>query len=161
MKTLIKFTAFLLLLVVGLTSSCRKPIEYPIDIPFTEYYVDCSFSHLICWENLNHDIMAPDYVLGGKVTIINSNKELENYLICPEDYPAIDFSRYTLVLASGRVSSFSDGVHDIILFQNFINQYKLQATIPVGMIPTVGFWCIAILTPKIDNEATFSIDIIK
>ena len=129
--------------------------EYPIDVPFEEYFVHWSHkdkdSIFLCWKNLNHDINAP---WEGKAPIINNNKELENYLICPEDYPAIDFSKYTLVIASSMTGSSLSGFSDVALVKNSTNQYTLTITIREGFLTMGDYWCVAILTPKIEDVAT-------
>jgi len=89
--------AALLLIIAELASSCNppppEPDSYPIDISFTEY----SLLDTHCqWQNLPYD---------EKVIIINSNEELEKYISCTEDsYPAIDFSKHTLLLISGETT---------------------------------------------------------
>jgi len=140
-------------------------VEYPIEILFTEYFIywDDSrgywqggvfYSNFPCWENLNHDVWDPDYEWEGKLSIINNSEKLEHYLSCPEDYPAIDFSRYTLVLASGLTEGNNGKIYDMIFLKNSANQYTLKATIPNGALGILGYWCIAILIPKIEDEAT-------
>ena len=130
-------------------------IEYPIEIPFTEYFIHWHYllSEFSCWKNLNHDFDSPDYIWPGKVTIINNNEELENYLICPEEYPVIDFSKYTLVLASGLTGNVMSGIPDIYFFKNSSHQYTMEAIINEGILNHENYWCIAILTPKIEDEA--------
>jgi hypothetical protein len=131
------------------------------EIPFTEsfiYYYWCfpSPEELFCWKNLNHDFN--NYIIEGKLSIINGNEELENYLICPENYPVIDFSRHTLLLASGITTSDSK-ISDIVFLKNSANQYTLKATISEGYLSVIDYWCIAILTPKIWDEAIVILDI--
>jgi len=147
-------------------------VEYPIEILFTEYYVhwERSLSYwengvfyptFPCWKNLNHGQHFP-YVFGGNPTVINNNDELENYLICPEDFPVIDFSRHTLVLTSGysaNTISAIYGISDIALFKNGTNQYAMEATISQGINNEGNPWCIAILTSKIEDDATIILEI--
>jgi hypothetical protein len=133
------------------------------EIPFTEYFINCfwcfpSPEELYCWKNLNHDYSSPDYVEGGKLSVINSNEELEDYLICPKDYPVIDFSKHTLLLASGITTSDAE-ISDIVFLKNSANQYTLKATIREGDLCVIDYWCIAILAPKIEDEATVILNI--
>jgi hypothetical protein len=134
------------------------------DIPFTEYFIHCywrfpSPGELACWKNLNHDYNSPDFVWReGKLSVINSNEELEDYLICPKDYPVIDFSKHTLLLASGITTSDAE-ISDIVFLKNSANQYTLKATIREGDLCIIDYWCFAILTPKIEDEATVILDI--
>ena len=135
--------------------------EYPIEIPFEEYCIHWApyLSEFSCWKNLNHDDYAPDYVWGGKLSVVNSDEELKNYLICPEDYPTIDFSRQTLVLASGITSSCPVAVRDIGFIKNSANQYALKATISCGFAQTGEYWCFAIFMPKIEDDANVLLSI--
>jgi len=144
-----------------------KFTEYPIEIPFTEYFIhwDCSlgswdsdgnyYPKYPCWQNLNHLYGGTNYVLGGRIDIINSYEELGYYLICPEDYPAIDFSKHTLVLASGiTTSSPLSEIFDIAFLKNSAIQYTMKATFWQGFLDTGEYWWFAILIPKIEDGAT-------
>jgi len=145
--------------------------EYPIEIPFEEYCIHHDHTlrywdnegvvHEIypCWKNLNHDFDAPDYVWGGKIAVINSDEELENYLICPEDYSAIDFSRHTLVLASGITAFSPIKIYDIGFIKTSANQYALKTTISTSLLCTGEYWWFAIIIPKIENESTVLLSI--
>jgi hypothetical protein len=146
--------------------------EYPIAIPFTEYFIhwdDALYiwdgpSNIVgykfpCWQNLNHDHESPDYVWGGKLSIINSNEELKNNLTCPEEYPVIDFSKQTLVLASGTTPNGPTVIRDIVFVKNSANQYTMKASIRQNICPSGGYWCIAILTPKTEDEVIVTLDI--
>jgi hypothetical protein len=145
--------------------------EYPIEIPFTEYFVHWDYttahfdqgdfySAFPCWENLNHDVGNPDYVWGGKVSIINSDEELKSYLTCPEDYPVIDFLRQTLVLTSGTTAfTISGAIRGIVFLKNSANQYSMKATISQTICTAREYWCIAILTPKIEDGAIVTLEI--
>jgi len=147
-------------------------IEYPIEILFEEYFIHWErssgywedgifYSTFPCWKNLNHE-HCPDYVWGGKISIINNSEELENYFNCPEDFPVIDFSRHTLVLTSGitgRSISSIHGISEIVFFKNGANQYAMEATISQGITADGNPWCIAILTPKIEDDATIMLEI--
>ena len=93
-KTALKLTTFLLIFA-GILSACKKPndtnIDYPINIPFTEYALEETSCK---WKNLPYD---------DKVIIVNSNAELENYISgAGGSYPEIDFSKNTLLLVSGK-----------------------------------------------------------
>jgi hypothetical protein len=136
--------------------------EYPINIPFEEYYVYCVRdlpTSSSCWKNLNHNCGSPDYIRGGKLSVINSNEDLGTYLICPEDYPVIDFSKHTLLLASGCTPSGGSKIRDIVFLQNSSDQYTLAVTIRTGITNDGGYYCIAILVPKIVDEEIVILDV--
>jgi hypothetical protein len=100
-KTLLQ-TAAILLILAGMIIACgkEKEEEKTIEIPFTEY----SLIGTSCqWSNLGYD---------GKLIVINSNAELENYVICTDGaFPEIDFSKNTLLLASGCTISGIQYLH--------------------------------------------------
>jgi hypothetical protein len=147
MKTTFLQLAAVLLLLAGGVASCGKENEDPIEIPFEEY----SLANTNCgWHNLNYN---------NTVIIINNNAELENYITCTEGiYPTIDFSKNTLLLASGG----SGAREDIIttFFQCSNNKYALKVDIySSAFLPAITTWTVSILTPKISNNATITLDI--
>jgi hypothetical protein len=108
--------------------------------------------HHKCWRNLNHETEY-DYIWEGKLSIINNNEELENYLICTEEYPVIDFSKHTLLLASGIAQTGGGHVGDIVFLKNSGKLYTLKTTIyATGITCDAGYWCVAVLVPKITDE---------
>ena len=117
---------------------------YPIEIPFTDYYMYHSYVDPPCWDVL--------YPLNGSLIVINSEKELEKYFICADDYPAIDFSKHTLLMASGSTVWVIEDINTVFL-KNSANLYTLKATISTGILTTGEYWSIAILAPKIEDEA--------
>ena len=129
--------------------------EYPIEIPFTEYFVhwDGDKIGFECWKNLNH-LYNPDFDWWvRKISLINDNEDLADYLICPEDYPAIDFSRHTLVLVSGISANKISKIRDIVFLKIGTNQYTMKAVIRQTIANASENWCIAILTPKLEDGA--------
>lgn len=142
MKTqILKIPALLLLFAVGLASSCHKE-QYPIDISFTEY----SLAETTCqWTNLPYD---------EKVIIINSDDELKKYISYTEDsYPAIDFTKYTLLLASGSMENNILRISNE-LRQVSINKYELITKITPSTTLIHREWCKAIIIEKLDDNNT-------
>jgi hypothetical protein len=144
----LKFAAILLLLA-GVISSCGKNNE-PTEIPFTEY----TWGNTDCyWTDLGSD---------NSVIIINSETELEKYLICAEsNCPEIDFPKHTLLMASGP-GAFS--VESVTFFQNSKDEYELKVTIKEAYIPfdmenRVYTWHIAIVVPKIPDVAKINLKV--
>ena len=146
--TLLKFTAFLLI-VTGSFSSCReKEYNYPIDIPFTEYSLKETLCH---WTNLNYD---------NKLIVINNNSELRNYINCSGGtYPEVDFSRHNLLLVSGRVG----GVIKINtrFLQLSANEYKLDIEIIRGSWhPGLEEpWDLALIVKKMNQKDHIEINV--
>ena len=154
-KIILKTFAFFLILT-GLFSSCKDPelkINYPIDIPFTEY----SLTNTSCrWINLPYD---------EQVIIINSNEELEEYLYCMLHYdyaiyPAIDFSKYTLLLACGVENNMF--VPDYKSFQQISEKtYQLKVNLLSCEETVVTPWQVPILVNKIVDLTSAEIILTK
>jgi hypothetical protein len=145
---LLKISTLLLVVAVGLASSCHKPIEYPIDISFTEY----SLEETSCqWQNLPYD---------EKVIVINSDEELKKYISCTEDsYPVVDFSKYTLLLASGSTAN------NILKISNELqqlssNQYGLTAKITPSTTYIYREWSKTLIVKKMDKSCVVTLKIL-
>ena len=143
---------------------------YPIEIPFEEYFIYWNstlgywedgvyYSNFPCWENLKYDIHDPDF-LEGKLSVINSNEELENSIICPKNYPEIDFAKQTLLLASGIGTS---GIGSIAtrLMQLERKYYELEVEIKFGITAELTPWQVAIIIDKIDVDSIIDLKRIK
>ncbi|MDL2309317.1 InlB B-repeat-containing protein [Bacteroidales bacterium OttesenSCG-928-C03] len=113
--------------------------DYPIEIPFEEY----SLIGTSCqWANFEPN----------KVTIINSDEELSNYIVCiDDDYPKIDFDTKTLLFASGGTNN---GVVDILiklLLEN--NNYSLDIDITLDDSTVAQGWYVAVTVDKINTSS--------
>jgi len=120
--------------------------HYPKKILFTEYYMYAKNPQDPCWDIYNSFFQA------GGVKIINSDKELKKYFHCANDYPAIDFSQYTLLLAYGTVSSGYDKITGMYFEKIDTNLYNWHIQIGGGLTADGGYFCVAILTRKIEDE---------
>jgi len=149
MKTFLKFTALsavLLMLAVGL-ASCNER-ENPVEVPFTIFSIAETSCH---WVNLTYD---------NNVVIINSNIELQNYIYCSDsDFPEIDFSKYTLLLASGM--TFHGPVVKIskCLLQVTTNEYRLDITVLYGDLTAPDIWNTALVIPKISDNCQIKLNV--
>ncbi len=128
-----------LLTLAGMVMSCKDK-EKSIEISFTEYSLvqtPCS------WTHLNFD----------NTVIVNNDKDMVKYVKCENgNYPEVDFSKHTLLLASGRSSSDIRQI-DTKFFQNSKNKYTLKVTIYLGFATIAQGWNKAIIVPKISDEA--------
>ena len=127
----------------------------PFKAPFIEYdiYFDWDLYDL-CWKNITFP-----YDDHENVIIINSNKELEKYLICMDDYPPIDFSEHTLLLASGVYPNGLTKIKNFFL-KKCTNQYILDIAFGWTYAAVMTEWCVAILASKIDDEAIITLKFI-
>lgn len=159
MKTILKSLlwlmtiAILCLLFAG--SSCDKPepkpepnpvTNYPIKISFTEY----SLTETSCeWVNFE----------SNKAIIVNNDEEMSGYIVCSDgDYPKINFSIYSLILARSYATS---GIRyiEIDLLKEAENKYALYVSIHTSMTTEAPPWLISIITPKINNEDIISLNV--
>jgi hypothetical protein len=143
---LLKIPALLLLFAVGLAFSC-KPEEpkYPIDIASTEYSLEGTSCQ---WTNLPYD---------DKVIIIISNNELEQYL--KGVYPTIDFSKKTLLLATGKTNN---GISAIILKdlqQRSSDKYSLGVEIILNDTIYARNWLKALVIDKMSEGSIVNLNI--
>ena len=139
-QKLLKLTA-LLLLLTGIASSCKpKEPDYPINISFTEY----SLEGISCqWQNLPYN---------EKVIIINSDEELKKYISCTEgSYPAVDFSKHSLLLISGKLNKGILNIAMKNLQQMSSNKYELSIEVE-GYNSNLSKWYAAILVDKLSEE---------
>ena len=157
-KKILKLTAFLLIFAVTF-ASCKEPdpepvdsgkpsgTKYPIDIPFTEYLLAGTSCQ---WVNLNYD---------DKLIVVNSNEELKNYINCSKgNYPEIDFSKHTLLLANGTTPN---GIVEISkrLLQLSANKYRVDIEILLDETEITGRWVTALIVSKLSKESDIEINV--
>lgn len=129
-----------LFIAFGCDKSKIAPAEnYPIKISFLEY----SLAKTSCqWTSFE----------ANKVIIINSDEELSGYIVCAdEDYPKIDFSKHSVLLARGW-STY--GIHyiDIDFLKETANEYALYVSIHTYTTAEASPWIASIITPKMNSE---------
>jgi len=120
-----------------------------IEIPFEEYSLEGTSCQ---WINLN-------YSYSSELITIYSNAELENHIICSSgNYPEIDFSKHTLLLANG---STPNGISEISkhLLQYSVNKYKLNIEILLNDSDMVDFWITALIVNKLKEESSVELNV--
>lgn len=137
-------------------------VNYPVIIPFTEF----SLEETSCrWKNLKYyrcefDWNNWDSSYKGEIIIINNKEELENYIECfNENFPEIDFSTYTLLLANGLSPNNVEAIKNIAFSKRTANEYILDIIIHLGAARVIDQWNISILVPKIAGDANIKFDI--
>jgi hypothetical protein len=152
-KIILKLMALFIVACVSLSCDSSKDISEdgeftePVEISFTEY----SLVGTLCqWTNLAYD---------GKIIIINSNKELEKYVECSNSsYPAIDFSKYTLLLVGGGVAGGIGTLSKKVLLSS--NKLILEIEIIFNDAAIAGEnWILALLTEKIDTDIKMELNV--
>ena len=126
--------------------------EYPLEIPFTEYYTQGTEDPVVCWPNLS-------YPYNGDIVIINSEEELEHYFLCINDYPLIDFSEYTLLVVNGTINYAPLAINITKLSQLSLNMYKLNIEIKLSDAPCTTQWCTAFYTRKLDENIDIELNV--
>ena len=121
--------------------------NYPKEVLFEEY----SLEETSCrWTNLNYD---------KSLIVINSNEELENYISCSNgNYPEIDFTKYTLLLAKGGGTS-GIAAFEKQLQQTSINKYFLYVDITRNMTTVPQGWFISIKVQKLPQNTIITLNV--
>jgi len=151
-RNILGLAVVLVVVTVGV-ASCEEKENYPIEIPFTEYSLEGTSCQ---WRNLNYESL--DYE--GNLIVVNSNDELENYINCTEgSYLEVDFSKNTLLLASGLAQNQIEEIKNITFSKSATNEYILNIIIHLGVERAIDQWSISIIIPKIANNAIVELDV--
>jgi hypothetical protein len=116
--------------------------HYPVKMPLTEY----SLADISC-------LWRVDRSGEEKITVINSYEELNNHITCTDgDYPNVDFSKNSVLLASGGTFQ---GIQTIEThLQRFsVNEYVLIVKITLDDTMVAPLWAVALLTSKLSEES--------
>jgi len=125
-------------------------IKYPIEIPITEYSLEKTSCR---WGARPIDCPLRSLIH------INNDEELEKYIICGEgEYPAIDFTKYTL-LATYIASGSPMRINTANFSKDNINEYTLQLLIYRSVIDLTTVQCFAFLVPKLSNDENITLHI--
>ena len=97
---------------------------------------------------------------GYELIIINSDKELRNYIICAEadDFPTIDFSRYTLLLARGFMGNNCTPDY-VILQQTSSESYVMSLVFQQNIADVILHWQVAIITDKLSDSDNVKLNV--
>ncbi|MCL2246723.1 MAG: hypothetical protein FWC10_06385 [Lentimicrobiaceae bacterium] len=151
MKLFLLKITLALLLFAGVASSCNPDPEkeYPQNISFTEY----SLTDPSCrWVNLPYD---------ENVLVINSYEELGKYISCEENsFPVIDFSKNSLLLASGKTLGGICEKKAKKLVLSSPDKYVLSIEITIDRSLYISEpWCITFLAEKMNKKNVFELDL--
>ena len=142
MKKIIVFATLLFCIFFCGCNEKKEEIQ-KTDIDFEEN----SFAESSCqWAIHDND-------MNGKVLIINSDEDLKNYITCGNsNYPAVDFSKYTILYAQDVTTS---GVSNISKkFQQFTdNEYNLYIDVTLNMTAVAQGWSTSIRVKKLSQNA--------
>lgn len=132
----------------------HEPERQGVNVPFTRYSLkeetpDEEISAR--WVNLDYDKVNYE----SKLLVINSDEELKQYV--EGNYPAIDFSKKTLVLAYGIDSGVF--VADGHKFQQVAEgDYEMTANLTATLTLSMNEWQAAIIVEKLPSECTIKLN---
>ncbi len=145
-----------MLMLAGGFSSCAERegnnFSELVEIPFTEY----SLNGTGCWwKNTEPD----------KIIVINSNKELEKYVVCEDgSCPEIDFSKYSLLLVlikDVEGCNIDSNVEKLSLWQLSVHKYEFSVDIipsdTANAMPLI--LNIAIITEKLSGKGKIELNV--
>ena len=123
-----------------------EEIEYPINIPFTEY----SLSETCQWTNLGYD---------NTVIVINSDEELENYIVCSNGSSLeIDFSKQSLLFVFGSTPTEINVIKKQ-LHQISNNGYRLSVEVLLNDAMRPDKWIVALITNKLNVDSNIELSV--
>ena len=124
----------------------------PQEIAFTEYFLDIEGCD---WINMGLD-ECEDPTNCYKLEIINSVEELELFLECNEgfEFPPIDFTRYTLLLAHGVELYLCEPQYDIGLQKLAKQSYAMSVNLYPNAATVITPWQAPILVDKLNEDDT-------
>jgi len=149
-----RFLEILVILIItaGSFSSCTREND---DFSFAEF----SFEKSLCglteynWQPESND---------GEVIVINSKKELDKYFYCTagERYPAVNFSKHSLLLARG-MAEYNFSVIAGSVQQLSTNEYQFDVELAINNKPEGHqFWWIAFTTRKLSGKSNIKLNMI-
>jgi hypothetical protein len=155
-KIFLKLMIIPLLLIVAVGfASCgdKEPEEkFPVEVPFTEYSLEGTSC---AWKPLEYR-NEPN---SSEIAVINSDEELQNYLVCTEgSLPEIDFDKYTLLFTQGMSTQ---GIKNITkqLIRNAQDKYNLDVNITQNMTMKPEKWEVAIIVSKLPESSVVTLNV--
>ena len=153
-----------------MASGCREQVEKGIEFPYevidVKYIecVNCAPSERPYARDIipNHDFWFG--LGGGKVFIINSIEEMGKYIpgnLADRniDFPDIDFSKHTLLVACGVTGSVVHKVNINSLLQFSTYKYKLDIELSMTYYGAEDYWLIALITSKLSEESKIELKV--
>ena len=136
--------------------SCDASKEHYADdeISFTRFSLSGNCHWIVPgWED------AEWWKTPDRVFIINNREELRRHVRCVGGgLPNIDFSRYTLLLASGTTSTLGS-VTTYSFEQLSANKYKLNVEVSLSGWTMLGRWTIGLITNKLARQSKIELNV--
>jgi hypothetical protein len=160
MKTNMLLLAALFLMGTGFAAcnNSNDDGQEGTDVPFAEYSLESGIpgeAISACWVNLEYD------EIGGynesKTLVIDSDEELKKHV--EGDYPTVDFSKKTLVLAYGCHSGTAFG-YDGLKFQQVSDRNYVMTANGRATAATAFFeWRVAIVVDKLPSDSKIKLNV--
>ena len=127
------------------------PFDEPINVPFTEISLleACECEWICDWVRVNTE---------SELVIINSDRELRRHVTCVENVPAIDFSRYTLLLARGTAGNSNTPV-SIRLEQISSRSYEMSLVFQLYLKQVIARWNVPIIINKLNDNDNVNLNV--
>ena len=139
MKTnLLTIVVAIVMIMAG--SSCKSNKGAGTEIPFNEY------------SRTEFSFRAENFSPDDRVIVINNDDDLEKYTIKEDGSFAIDFDRYSLILARGFTTSTVAGIEKY-LTSTSRHSYTLYVDVELGMGAHPEGWLILLQVPKLPSNA--------
>ena len=161
----------------------EEPFSSPINTPveryslteFKEFWwnaIDCDGKSDFDIDFSYSDFLSKRIDCGPKAVVINSYDELDpyfnsSYVCCilsgVESHriypPSIDFSKQTLLLATGVAVSGISGISGWRLEQFSPNRYKLNVELALNQAQVLESWILPLLTDKLSEESRIEVNV--
>lgn len=143
-------------IAINIYKKTADPEQKGEDVPFTVYSFGEGSS--ACRVNFgNNDENNDNLNREGKILVINSDEELQKYV--EGDYPPVDFSQNTLLLATGIAPNNLSNTIVQNLKQLSTVKYKWSVEIQLGIADIIQYWMLAILIDKLSADSTVELDV--
>lgn len=127
-------------------------------VPQTEEYTNVPYMEYSLW-GTQCEWQLPDY--NNSIIVVDSDEELARYITSESGgkYPAVDFTKYTMIIAGGGTPQ---GISDVIIdsFQQITEaEYNLNIRVLMTMTDAPELWAKALLVDKWDKLCMVNLEV--
>ena len=150
-----------LLFAVVSCNASKEPSVFDDDEATNVSFSEFSLSENCQWIDIVKSTEnAIQWMNSGKMIIINSNEELKKYIECLDNnYPDIDFSKYTLLLTSGVTPNLVYRANINSFAELSANKYRLNIEVLMTDATMIGSWTTAILVKKLSVQSEIELNV--
>lgn len=134
---------------IVVTQHAKDDSSELVDVPYLEYSL---------W-GTQCEWQLPDY--NNSIIVVDSDEELARYITSESGgkYPAVDFTKYTMIIAGGGASR---GIYDVIvdsLQQLSDTEYSLNISVVMSKTDAPELWTKALLVDKWDKLCKVNLEV--